>query len=83
MSNLRKASSADYSSLAMELELLGLEARIKDNVAEYVSRLTNTVKRRAISQVERVSETLQKLRSTVLNQSSSKKTIRVMSSRLL
>ncbi|MDH3727688.1 MAG: hypothetical protein OER77_09165, partial [Myxococcales bacterium] len=59
VANLRKASSAEYSSLAMELELLGLEARIKDNVAEYVSRLANTVKRRAISQVERVSETLQ------------------------
>jgi Kef-type K+ transport system membrane component KefB len=59
VANLRKASSAEYSSLAMELELLGLEARIKDNVAEYVLRLTNTVKRRASSQVERVSETLQ------------------------
>lgn len=58
LSNLRKASSAEYSTLAMELELLGLEARIKDNVAEYVSRLTNTVKRRAISQVARVSDTL-------------------------
>jgi Kef-type K+ transport system membrane component KefB len=58
VSNLRKASSAEYSSLAMELELLGLEARIKDNVAEYVSRLTNTVKRRATSQLERVSDTL-------------------------
>jgi hypothetical protein len=60
VSNLRKASSGEYSSLAMELELLGLEARIKDNVAEYVLRLTNTVKRRATSQVERVSDTLQK-----------------------
>jgi Kef-type K+ transport system membrane component KefB len=59
VANLRKASSAEYSSLAMELELLGLEARIKDNVAEYVSRLTNTVNRRAASQVTRVSETLQ------------------------
>ncbi len=59
VANLRKASSAEYSSLAMELELLGLEARIKDNVAEYVVRLNNTVKRRATSQVERVSDTLQ------------------------
>jgi len=59
VANLRRASSAEYSSLAMELELLGLEARIKDHVAEYVSRLTNTVKRRAIAQVERVSEILQ------------------------
>ncbi|RLB44574.1 MAG: hypothetical protein DRH30_01185 [Deltaproteobacteria bacterium] len=58
VSNLRRASSAEYSSLAMELELLGLEARIKDNLAEYVLRLTNTVKRRATSQVERVSDTL-------------------------
>ncbi|MGB8331380.1 MAG: cation:proton antiporter [Polyangiales bacterium] len=58
LANLRKASSAEYSSLAMELELLGLEARIKDNVAEYVLRLTNTVKRRALSQVSRVSDTL-------------------------
>jgi len=59
VANLRKASSAEYSSLAMELELLGLEARIKDNVAEYVLRLTNTVNRRATSQVARVSDTLQ------------------------
>ncbi|HSN81595.1 MAG TPA: cation:proton antiporter [Polyangiales bacterium] len=59
VSNLRRASSAEYSSLAMELELLGLEARVKDNVAEYVLRLINTVKRRAISQVERVSDTLE------------------------
>ena len=60
VSNLRKASAAEYSSLAMELELLGLEARIKDHVAEYVVRLTNTVKRRATLQVDRVSETLHK-----------------------
>ncbi|UCH29113.1 MAG: cation:proton antiporter, partial [Myxococcales bacterium] len=59
VANLRKASSAEYSSLAMELELLGLEARIKDNVAEYVLRLTNTVNRRATSQVARVSDMLQ------------------------
>ncbi|MGB5266405.1 MAG: cation:proton antiporter [Polyangiales bacterium] len=59
VSNLRKASSAEYSLLAMELELLGLEARIKDSVTDYVLRLTNTVKRRATSQVERVSDTLQ------------------------
>ncbi len=60
VSNLRKASSAEYSLLAMELELLGLEARIKDSVTDYVLRLTNTVKRRATAQVERVSDTLQK-----------------------
>lgn len=59
VSNLRKASSAEYSSLAMELELLGLEARIKDSVAEYVARLSNTLKRRAVGQADRVSETLQ------------------------
>ncbi|MFZ1863028.1 MAG: cation:proton antiporter [Polyangiales bacterium] len=59
VSNLRRASSAEYSSLAMELELLGLEARVKDSVAEYVLRLINTVKRRAISQVERASDTLE------------------------
>jgi hypothetical protein len=58
VANLRKASSAEYSSLAMELELLGLEARIKDNVTEYVVRLTSTVDRRATSQVARVSDTL-------------------------
>ncbi len=59
VANLRKASSAEYSSLAMELELLGLQARIKDNVTEYVVRLTSTVDRRATSQVARVSDTLQ------------------------
>jgi Kef-type K+ transport system membrane component KefB len=59
VANLRRASSAEYSSLAMELELLGLEARIKDTVAEYAQRLTNTVDRRATSQVARVSDTLQ------------------------
>lgn len=59
VANLRKASSAEYSSLAMELELLGLEARVKESVGEYVLRLINTVKRRAISQVERASDTLE------------------------
>jgi Kef-type K+ transport system membrane component KefB len=59
VANLRRASAAEYSSLAMELELLGLEARIKDQVADYTSRLTNTIRRRAIAQVERVGETLQ------------------------
>lgn len=58
VANLRKASSAGYAALAMELELLGLEARIKDTIAEYVLRLTNTVKRRGSSQLERVSDTL-------------------------
>ncbi len=65
VANLRKASSAGYSSLAMELELLGLEARIKDNVSEYVTRLTSTVARRATSQVERVSDTLQTALATL------------------
>jgi Kef-type K+ transport system membrane component KefB len=65
LSNLRKASSAEYSTLAMELELLGLEARIKDNVADYVLRLSNTLSRRAISQVERVSATLQTTLATL------------------
>ena len=65
VANLRKASSAEYSSLAMELELLGLEARIKDSVAEYVTRLTSTVARRATSQVERVSDTLQAALATL------------------
>jgi len=65
VANLRKAGSAEYSSLAMELELLGLEARIKDSVAEYVSRLVNTLTRRAIAQADRVSETLQETLDTL------------------
>ena len=55
---LRRASAAGYSLLAMELELLGLEARLKEVVEDYVSRLENVVERRALTQATRVSESL-------------------------
>ena len=58
LSNLRKASAAEYSLLAMELELLGLEARVKEIIEGYTSRVTSTVRRRAIAQADRVSESL-------------------------
>ena len=56
---LRHASSASYSTLAMELELLGLEARIKEAVEEHATKLQNMVQRRALRQIERVDDALQ------------------------
>ena len=56
---LRHASSAGYSMLAMELELLGLEARIKEAVEDHATRIQNMVKRRALAQIERVDDALQ------------------------
>jgi hypothetical protein len=56
---LRRSNAATYSLLAMELELVGLEARVKEALGEHVSRLENEVKRRAVSQIERVNTALQ------------------------
>jgi Kef-type K+ transport system membrane component KefB len=58
LANLRKASAAEYSMLAMDLELLGLEAKDKEIIEEYLARATNTVHRRAVAQADRVSEAL-------------------------
>ena len=59
LKGLRRASSAGYAMLAMELELLGLEARIKEAVGEHATRLQNMIQRRALAQMERVDDSLQ------------------------
>jgi Kef-type K+ transport system membrane component KefB len=54
LQQVRRATAAGYSRLAMELELVGVEARIKDALAEHISRLEGDVRGRARVQVQRV-----------------------------
>lgn len=56
--HLRRASAAGYALLAMELELLGLEAHLTDVVEEHAARLEDIVERRALEQARRVSDSL-------------------------
>ncbi len=58
LASLRKNGAAGYSLLAMELELVGLEAHIKDALEEHVTRLEREVQRRAADQAKRVDEAL-------------------------
>lgn len=51
---LRKSSAGEYSLLAMELELVGLEGRVKDVLATRATRLEGEMQRRALAQAERV-----------------------------
>lgn len=55
----RKTSGAGYALLAMELELVGLEARIKDVLEEHVSRLEKDVRGKSLVQAERLGESLE------------------------
>ncbi|MEZ4288011.1 MAG: cation:proton antiporter [Polyangiales bacterium] len=73
LNNLRKASGAGYSTLAMELELLGLEAKIKEAVEEHAHRLQNMVQRRAIDQIERVDDALKEALTVVQSELSNEK----------
>lgn len=65
LEKVRRASSSGYALLALELELVGLEARVKDALEEHVSRLENDVRGRAHVHADRVHaaivEALQKL----------------------
>jgi Kef-type K+ transport system membrane component KefB len=55
---LRRTGAGGYPLLAMELEIVGLEARVKDAVEANVSRVEKEVRRRASLQAERVLERL-------------------------
>lgn len=55
---IRRAGAGGYPLLAMELEIVGLEARVKDALEANVSRVEKEVKRRAALQAERVLERL-------------------------
>lgn len=55
---LRESCGGEFSLLAMELELVGLEARLKDVVATHQSRLQSELERRAVQQARRADETL-------------------------
>ncbi|MFW5924887.1 MAG: cation:proton antiporter [Myxococcota bacterium] len=56
---VRRTSAAGYSLLALELELVGLEARIKDALEEHVSELEKDVRGRGHVQTERMHGALQ------------------------
>ncbi|MCB9634410.1 MAG: cation:proton antiporter [Sandaracinus sp.] len=56
---LRKSSAGEYSLLAMELELVGLEGRVKDVLATRTTRLEGEMQRRALAQAERVKTALE------------------------
>ena len=55
---LRAATGGEFALLAMELELVGLEARIKDLLAHHVDKLEGEVRRRAVKQAVRVEDAL-------------------------
>jgi hypothetical protein len=54
----RRASAATYGMLAMELELVGLEARVKDVMVDHSQRLEGELQRRVYQKVERVQQAL-------------------------
>lgn len=56
LTRLRRSSGGELALLAMELELVGLEAQVKEARAEHVTRLEGEVQRRAVQQCERVAE---------------------------
>ena len=55
----RRASAATYGMLAMELELVGLEARVKDVIVEHSGRLEGELSRRVQQKVAQVQDTLE------------------------
>ncbi|MDH5492292.1 MAG: cation:proton antiporter, partial [Myxococcales bacterium] len=55
----QEISAAGYSLLAMELELVGLEARVKDSLEEHVSRIESAVRGRTFVHAERVHAALE------------------------
>jgi hypothetical protein len=62
---LRKSSAGEYSLVAMELELVGLEGRVKDVLETRTARLEGEMQRRAIAQAERVRHALQEAHAKV------------------
>ncbi len=71
LDTLRKSSAAGYSMLAMELELVGLEARIKDALEEHVSRFESEVDRRgriqAIRTIDAIRESMVHVETAIGN----------------
>ena len=55
---LRESCGGEFSLLAMELELVGLEARLKEVVANHEARLRSELQRRAVQQARRADDTL-------------------------
>ena len=55
----RQSVAAKYALLAMELELVGLVARIKDALDEHVTSLESDVRGRSVVQAERVKHALE------------------------
>lgn len=62
---LRKSSAGEYSLVAMELELVGLEGRVKDVLETRTARLEGEMQRRAIAQAERVRHALHEAHAKV------------------
>ncbi|MEM9865098.1 MAG: cation:proton antiporter, partial [Myxococcota bacterium] len=56
---LRGSSGGEFALLAMELELVGLEARLKDVVATHETRLRNELQGRVVGQARRALTALQ------------------------
>ncbi|MEM1414784.1 MAG: cation:proton antiporter [Myxococcota bacterium] len=62
---LRKSVAGEVALVAMELELVGLEARVKDLVASYGGRLKREMGRRATVQAERAAQAFAEARQHV------------------
>lgn len=58
MAGARETASALYNRLALEMELIALEGRVKDALEEHATALGRDVRGRAHRQVERVSEAI-------------------------
>ncbi len=54
LGRIRRSVAAGYSLVGLELELVGLEARIKDALDQHVSALESDVRGRSLVQAERV-----------------------------
>jgi hypothetical protein len=50
---LRESAGGEFALLAMELELIGLEARVKDLLGNHRARLEGEMRRRVVQQAER------------------------------
>ena len=59
LDTLRNSSAGEFALLAMELELVGLEAKVKDLLASHATRLEGEVERRVLLQAERVLDSLE------------------------
>ena len=65
LAELRKSAAGEQALVAMELELVGLEARVKDLVATYGGRLERELERRAAQQAERAAHAFAEARQHV------------------